>query len=969
MKNWAFLRASSLLLVSAALAFAQAKPLLYTKYVNLPLSFEANQGQTDAQVRYLSRGQGYSLFLTDSEAVLSLPQKGKAGDVVRMQLSGANQKPLVSGVDQLPGKSNYFIGNDPSKWRRDVPTYRRVRYKDVYPGVDLVYYGNQRQLEYDFVVAPGADPAAIRLVFNGAKRLRIDDKADLSIGIANGELSMHAPMIYQEIDGRHVQVSGAFAILSKDTVGFHLGEYDHASRLVIDPTLAYSTFLAGLDQTNSVRGIAVDEAGNAYVTGDTGSSYFPTTPGAFQASPPYPSNAFVTKINADGTNVIYSTYLGGGAEDFGVSIAVDSSGDAFIAGYTQSSDFPVTGGAFQTTFPAGGGTFVSKLNAAGSSLIYSTFFGNVGSGAQGPQMTIDSAGNAYVAGSSNSTFPVTPGSFQTSPGSTIFFNAPSVIAKLDPTGSHLLYGTFFNGTKPNASAFVVTSIYAIAVDSNDEVFVAGATDALDLPVTAGAFQSTPGSGFVARLNAAGSGLIYLSYFAAGPVGIAIDSSDSAYLTGFGACGANGVPTTPGAFETSGGFSFVTKVKPDGSGLVYSSCLGSIVAGQGALYSFAIAVDAAGEAYVTGETGGPGTLPVTADALQPQNSGAATNAFLTKFNASGSGLIYSTYFGGGGGDLGNAIALDPSGNAYIGGFTQSTKFPVTFGAYDSTFYGPEAAFVSKFGFATAPSTDQVTVGTSPNGLSFSVDGALYTTQQILALDTGSTHTIATTSPQGSAGTQYTFSNWSDGGAESHNITVNAAATYAANFSTSYLLTTGAVPAGGGVVSPASGAYFTAGANVSLTATPASGYAFSGWSGAVANPNSASTTITMNSPETVTASFIPSGAAALFGNITGKSGATSARVWSVQVSNNGPAAAVASQIDSISFIQAGGAACAPTLSSLLPVTAGTLAPGASATVPVTLNFNGCAANSRFTVTVSLSANSGTASGSIVRLNQFQ
>jgi hypothetical protein len=295
--------------------------------------------------------------------------------------------------------------------------------------------------------------------------------------------------------------------------------------------------------------------------------------------------------------------------------------------------------------------------------------------------------------------------------------------------------------------------------------------------------------------------------------------------------------------------------------------------------------------------------------------------------------------------------------------------VTFGAYDSTFYGPEAAFVSKFGFATVPSTDQVTVGTSPNGLSFSVDGALYTTQQILALDTGSTHTIATTSPQGSAGTQYTFINWSDGGAESHNITVNAAATYAANFSTSYLLTTGAVPAGGGVVSPASGAYFTAGTNVSLTAIAASGYTFSGWSGPVANPSSASTTITMNSPESVVASFVPSGAAALFGNITGKSGAAGARVWSIQLSNNGPAATVASEISGISFVQAGGAPCTPTVTSTLPVGGGSLAPGASVTVPVTLNFSGCAANSRFTVTVSLSANSGNASGSIVRLNQFQ
>src|SRR5437016_6840034 len=344
------------------------KPALLETYGKLPLSFEANDGQADPQVKFLSRGRGYTLFLTSTETVLVLREgasarnvggglpaakreRGKAlsGTVLRMTFVKANPAPAVAGVGELPGKSNYFVGNDPKKWRVNVPTYAKVRYQDLYPGIDLVYYGNQRQLEYDFVVSPGADPKAITLAFDGVDGAAIDALGDLVLRAGETEVRLRKPFVYQDHDGQRAVIPTRYVLKAERQVAFEVAAYDITQPLIIDPVLVYSTLLGGSNDDRGF-GIAVDAAGNAYVTGGTGSSDFPTTAGAFQTTLGGSSDAFVTKLDPTGTALVYSTYLGGSSGDFANGIAVDATGSAYVTGTTLSADFPTTPGAAQTTF-------------------------------------------------------------------------------------------------------------------------------------------------------------------------------------------------------------------------------------------------------------------------------------------------------------------------------------------------------------------------------------------------------------------------------------------------------------------------------------------------------------------------------------------------------------------------------------------------------------------------------------------
>jgi hypothetical protein len=349
-------------LLSASEDLAQA-------YGQLPLSFEANQGQTDAQVSFLARGSGYALFLTPAEAVLSLrkpTQPGTdadpaaSGTVLRMQLVGASTAPRLVGQGLLSGTSNYLLGNDPSQWHTGIADYARVEARGVYPGVDLVYYGNQRQLEYDFTVAPGADPGAITLAFPGAESATLDDQGNLVLQMAGGAVVEQAPVLYQEGNGIREAVSGHYVLAGDGQVGFAVGSYDRSRPLVIDPILSYSTYLGGsFDDIG--YGIAVDSAGNAYVTGYTESANFPT------ANPRQSANgggrdAFVAKLNAAGSVLAYSTYLGGSNDDYGYGIAVDSAGNAYVTGYTNSTNFP-TANPLQAANGGSVDAFVAKLNA------------------------------------------------------------------------------------------------------------------------------------------------------------------------------------------------------------------------------------------------------------------------------------------------------------------------------------------------------------------------------------------------------------------------------------------------------------------------------------------------------------------------------------------------------------------------------------------------------------------------------
>jgi hypothetical protein len=437
-----------------------------------------------------------------------MPDSAQA--VVRMQLLGANPAPQVVGLEELPGRSNYFIGNDPKKWRTNVPTYARVKYANVYPGVDLVYYGNQGQLEYDFVVQPGADPSRIALDIEPSlvpapghpswAPLRVAENGDLVVGTKGGEVVFRKPIVYQPAtdSGQWTRdlVEGKYVIRAGQQITFDIASYDKTRPLVIDPTLVYSTYLGG-SQFDAGTGIVVDAIGNAYVIGSAESADFPTTRGAFQPTKSGFRNAIISKLNAAGSALVYSTYLGGssGAEG-GRAIAVDTSGNAYVIGDTTSDDFPTTPGAFQPTFGGDTDAFVTKLNATGSGLVYSTFLGgsSLDGVPDGGGIVVDAMGNAYVTGlTSSADFPTTPGAFQTTGAFEVAF-----VTKLNPTGSALVYSTYLGVN--------FTSGFGIALDASDNAYVTGVTSSADFPTTPGAFQTTkPGSLNFSRFVAGRSG--------------------------------------------------------------------------------------------------------------------------------------------------------------------------------------------------------------------------------------------------------------------------------------------------------------------------------------------------------------------------------------------------------------------------------------------------------------------------------
>jgi hypothetical protein len=748
--------------ISASQGDPKAQARILDGYGKLPLSFEANQGQTDARVKFLSRTGGYSLFLTGDEAVLAWsgkktrktsPQRLKpaslaglsgtaeampfpktvseksstktapaadraTGGVLRMKLRNANPAAKVTGVDELAGTSNYFIGNDAAKWRTSVPTYAKVKYEGIYPGIDLLYYGNQRQLEYDFIVAPGANPHRIAFDVRGAKHIRRDEQGDLVLTMKTGEdeIRWHKPVVYQQKDGTRQEIAAHYVITDTNRVRFELAKYDASRPLYIDP-LIYSTYLGG-SLADAGYGIAVDSAGNAYVTGWTESTNFPTTPGAFQTvcnggvGCSTHGDAFVTKLNPTGSALVYSTYLGGSDTDVGFDIAVDSSGNAYVTGETYSTDFP-TKNPLQPTYgganPYWGDAFVTKLNPTGSALVYSTYLGGSG-GEVGTRIAVDGAGHAYVTGETTSNdFPTKNPLQPTNGGSTDVF-----VAKINAAGSALVYSTYLGGSGSDAGN-------SIAVDSTGNAYVTGITESNDFPTTPGAFQTlcNGGSGcvqtgFVVEINAAGSALVYSTYLGGSVfdvgTGIAVDSAGHAYV--IGSTSSNDFPTKNPLQAAKGGVwtAFVAKLNPVGSALVYSTYLG----GSAYDYGRDIAVDSSGNAYVTGATHST-DFPTTPGARQTICSGGTGDclkngdAFVAKLNPAGSALLYSSYLGGSSGDFGSGIAVDSLGNACVTGLTGSTHFP-TKNPLQATYGGGGDAFVTKIDMMVVTTT---TLSSSPN----------------------------------------------------------------------------------------------------------------------------------------------------------------------------------------------------------------------------------------------------------------
>ena len=675
-------------------------------YGKLPLAFEINEGQADPQVKFLSRGGAYTLFLTPAEAVLALRQPSKkphesksdSTNYVHMRIIGGNRLCQVEGEDKLPGISNYFIGNDPSKWRTNIAQYAKVRFKDVYPGVDMAYYGNQGKLEYDFLVKPGADPNVIKLAWKGIQEAKVrDGNLVLNVGQSSfvqdsqtleNRVVFKAPVVYQLNGTEKEPVSSGYVMAGNNQVAFKVGNYDPTRELVIDPQLDYSTLLYG--NVSSPGEIAVDGNGNAYITGDTTNSSSPIHPtvGAYQTV--YPggtSDFFVTKLNSTGTALIYSTYMGGSGVDNVYGIALDSNNDAYVTGTVQGGSFPITGGSYNTSY---GGTidgFLTELNSTGTGLVYSTFLSG---GVQPFAIAVGSNGNAYVTGNTVNGLPTTGGAYQTTFGGG-GGNGDAFVMEFNATGSGLVYSTYLGGNGGDTGQ-------AIAIDGNGNAYITGGTESTNFPTTTGAYQtaykSTSGGWnvFVTELNSSGTTLIYSSYIGGTAsdigYGIAADGNGNIYITGSSLC--NGFPTTSGAIATcSGGLynTFVCKFN-NTTGLVYSAMLH-----DGNDFGEGIVIDGSGDAYIVGNVSG-NELTTTANAYQATYAGS-NDAFLTEVNPTGTALIYSTYLGGAGGAYGYGIAMDNNSAIYIAGNAGSpaSGFPQTSGSYGSAL--TSGSFVTKF----------------------------------------------------------------------------------------------------------------------------------------------------------------------------------------------------------------------------------------------------------------------------------
>ena len=749
-------------------------------FAGLPMTFEANNGQTDPSVKFLARAPGYTLFLADKEAVLSLPtappvvaaahpEKHSRGlslprletprpvQVVRLKFAGASTPAAITGRDQLPGKTNYFIGNDPKQWRTNVPNYSAVEYRGIYPGVDARFRGDNRQLEFDFDVAPGADPSTVALEVQGARRMRVNSAGDVLLRLGGKrDVSLGKPHIYQQSPQGRREIAGHYVLVARNRIAFALSPYDHSKALVIDPTLAYSTYLGGSVQ-DSPFAIAADSSGSAYITGVSYSVDFPVTSGVYQSSCPEtgqttctPGTAFVTKFSPDGKTLVYSTFLNGhtGA-DQGTGIAVDSGGSASIVGVERGElDFPTSTEAIQVACNTAGNpnpeVFVATLDPTGSNLVYSTCLqdpavdasNGFSQGSSFPGgIAVDSTGNVYVTGSTDlpQNFPTTQTSFQTTcqvaGAEGCNLSEDPFVVKINPTGTpHLVYSTFLSG---GAIGSQVTS-NGIAVDSFGDAYVIGYDNDVGAYPSGspGGLLTTLGSlvsgcptyscgGFLAKINGNATVLAYSTYLAnvseyVTPTAVAVDQYGNAYVTGY--TGSTDFPSTQGVLQyyftpprsmtTNLEDGFVIKMNQLGDGYAYATLLGGTATDT---IATGIAVDASGHAFVTGTTD-PG-FPTTAAAFQTTDQAGANQVFFSELDPIGASLLYSTFLAGTTGEAYDTepsatgvsyLATDASGNAYVTGQTDSTNFPTTPGVFqtNSPLAGGSQSvtgFVAKFVF--------------------------------------------------------------------------------------------------------------------------------------------------------------------------------------------------------------------------------------------------------------------------------
>ncbi len=709
-----FLILGLVLIVPASLLNAQPtlntesqKQLVMSNLSAMPLSFTENRGQWDSKVLFKAEAGGATFWFCKGEVVYQFardtdeledisvgtrhavsanmpdkfnhPRYKKESMVLSAQFVGANPDAEIIGEDRSSYKCGYIIGNDPSKWRTDIPNYSSITYKNIYPGIDLKYYGNGHGMKYDFIVSPGADISQIKIRYDGVNNLAITSNGDLQADTRFGQIYENIPAVYQELNGSKRNIAGQYRIIEPGVFGFEVEDYNPNLPLIIDPELVYSTYLGG-DNYDYGCGIAINGT-TAWVTGSTSSTNFPTVGlgGALTGS----SDAFVTKLSSTGNTLMYSIYLGGNGQEIGLSVADNGSGAAYVTGWTNSSDFPTTN-VYDDSYNGGTDGFVVKLRVAGQLILYGTYLGG-NSYDCGNSIDVDGSGSAYVTGYTLSAdFPVVnsyDGSYNG--GADVF------VSKFSPDGSSLAYSTYLGGDSEDKGR-------GIALDGSGSAYVTGNSYSSNFP-TLNPYQTYQGGidAFVAKLSPSGNSLVYSTFLGgnSSDVGysIAVDGSGNAYVTG--QTTSINFPTQNPYQQTlrgaSAGDAFATKLSPSGNSLVYSTYLGGNVADAG----FGIAIDGSGNAYVTGWTSST-DFPL----LDPfQTDQPSDDAFVTKLSASGNSLVYSTYLGGENVEIARGIAVDANGNAYITGYTGSGNFP-TQNPYQ-TYQGPADytdAFVTKLG---------------------------------------------------------------------------------------------------------------------------------------------------------------------------------------------------------------------------------------------------------------------------------
>ncbi len=676
---------------------------LRSQLISLPLSFEPNKGQADSEeIKFISKGYNYNLFLTPTKSLLSLTNNSKSS-IIEVSLLNSNKNPKIKSLNKLSGIANYIIGNNEKDWKINIPTYSKVKYENIYDGIDLIYYGNQGRLEYDFIVSPKADPQNIVLQYDGVKNLKIDN-GNLVIETQSGNVTQLKPYIYQKINGKNTEVEGKFVLRENNKVGFKLAKYERSKSIIIDPVIDFSTYFGNGSATTGVD-IELDPDGNIYITGSDGNlkingNKFPITEDAIQESfsddKPPTENIFLTKLSNDGSKILYSTIIGGNKKDTVSAIAIDSLGFPYITGFTKSDNFPTTLSSFKPNLLIIGEpkAFVTKLSKDGTSLNYSTVFGT----GKAFDIAVDGSGQACITGSTDATkFPLANPAQDTIAngffdcfGSGCNPNPSAFVTKINSQGSDLVFSTYLGGFDDDIGS-------GIAVDPDGKIYVSGTTQNVsnqeDFPTTLSPYKNPVGSTsignndfFITKYTPNGS--VVYSVTIGGkesdadskpfpPVKIAADSNGNAYIAG--STIANDFPVTENAFQKSLKGTrdiFVTKLDPTGSALIFSTYIGGSNDGSSIFNKDSLAdikVDKNGNAYIFGRTGAD-DFPLKNEL---QSKSGFQDAIIVKLTKNGDNLLFSSFYGGSGTENAGGIEVDNNGKIFIVGDTNSSDFPIKF----------------------------------------------------------------------------------------------------------------------------------------------------------------------------------------------------------------------------------------------------------------------------------------------------